>query len=309
MISITAMTATRTMSRWITNPMRIRIRPLLSSSVIKSWQPQLRSMNRTAAFYTTHRKRNNNKCCILQSSPLIQQHQPQIRYFARSSAPVDETPYDKAVTFVIGVGHSPEIAKGVVDALKEAGMSGDLLLKTVRQMAGRWEVGEDEGLDALVASVEQSMKMQDNKQIVKIQVLPPNAWKSSKDDDSDDSIDGKNPMLHRAFTVEVLEGTTLTDVAKFGTGKGASTLGEYIECACSGIMACSTCHVVIGSEEWFNKVGEPCEAEQDMLDLAYFPQPHSRLGCQIVITKDMEGLLVQIPASANNLMDFVPFQD
>jgi 2Fe-2S ferredoxin len=97
-------------------------------------------------------------------------------------------------------------------------------------------------------------------------------------------------------------------VAKFGTGEGASTLGEYIECACSGIMACSTCHVVV-DEKWFDKVGPPCEAEQDMLDLAYSPRDTSRLACQIVLTKEWDGLVVKLPKGANNLMDFVPFED
>ena len=73
-------------------------------------------------------------------------------------------------------------------------------------------------------------------------------------------------------------------------------------------MACSTCHVVI-DEKWFDKVGAPCEAEQDMLDLAYSPRETSRLGCQIVLDKTLDGLVVKIPKGANNLMDFVPFQD
>jgi len=115
-------------------------------------------------------------------------------------------------------------------------------------------------------------------------------------------------MMSRAFEVEALEGTSLTDVAKFGDGEGASTLGEYIECACSGIMACSTCHVIV-DDQWFQKVGEPTEAEQDMLDLAYSPRDTSRLGCQIVLDQKLEGLVVKIPKGANNLMDFVPFQD
>ena len=101
---------------------------------------------------------------------------------------------------------------------------------------------------------------------------------------------------------------SLTDVAKFGDGEGASVLGEMIECACSGIMACSTCHVVVQSE-WFDKVGKPSEAEQDMIDLAYNPKETSRLGCQIILKADLENAVFKMPRGANNMMDFIPFED
>jgi ferredoxin len=100
----------------------------------------------------------------------------------------------------------------------------------------------------------------------------------------------------------------LTDVAKFGEGEGAEVLSELIECACSGIMACSTCHVVV-AKEWFEKVGEPCEAELDMLDLAYNQKDTSRLGCQIVLKPEIHNAVFKIPRGANNMMDFIPFED
>ena len=237
---------------------------------------------------------------------------PQCRYLARSSGPSDETPEDKAKTFVISIGHDAKVAQGVVEALSEGGLSGEALLATVRSMAGRWEVGEDEGLEALVASVKQNLALTEGKSMVKIWCVPPNAWASGEEDDEDKHDDSENDanreaMMARAFPVEALDGTSITDVAKFGEGGGASTLGEYIECACSGIMACSTCHVVI-DPEWIDKVGMPNEDEQDMLDLAYSPRKTSRLGCQVVITKDLDGLVVRLPKGANNLMDFVPFE-
>jgi ferredoxin len=98
-------------------------------------------------------------------------------------------------------------------------------------------------------------------------------------------------MMTRAFTVQAMTGLTLTDVAKFGDGAGASELGDALECACAGIMACSTCHVVI-DPDWFDKVGEPCEDEQDMLDLAYAPRCTSRLGCQIKLDESMDGMVI-----------------
>jgi 2Fe-2S ferredoxin len=91
-----------------------------------------------------------------------------------------------------------------------------------------------------------------------------------------------------------------------GDSAEAQQLGEYLECACSGVMACSTCHVVV-APEWFSRVGAPDEAEQDMLDLAYEPQATSRLGCQLVLTPNLDGLVVHLPRSANNLMDPIPF--
>ena len=234
----------------------------------------------------------------------------QRRTLARSSGLANETPEDKARSFVIGVGHDPEVARGVVGALADAGLSGDALLATVRSMAGRWEVGEDEGLEDLVASVQKAQAITEGRKMVEFWCVPPNAWASGEGEEGQErpqSEEDRETMMARAFVVRALEGTSLTDAAKFGEGEGASTLGEYIECACSGIMACSTCHVVI-DPEWFDRVGEPEEAEQDMLDLAYSPRDTSRLGCKIVLSKDVDGLLVRLPKNANNLMDYVPFQ-
>jgi len=234
----------------------------------------------------------------------------QRRTLARSSGPANETPEDKARSFVIGVGHDPEVARGVVGALADAGLSGDALLATVRSMAGRWEVGEDEGLEDLVASVQKAQAITEGRKMVEFWCVPPNAWASGEGEEGQErpqSEEDRETMMARAFVVRALEGTSLTDAAKFGEGEGASTLGEYIECACSGIMACSTCHVVI-DPEWFDRVGEPEEAEQDMLDLAYSPRDTSRLGCKIVLSKDVDGLVVRLPKNANNLMDYVPFQ-
>lgn len=74
-----------------------------------------------------------------------------------------------------------------------------------------------------------------------------------------------------------------------------------IEGACEGSLACSTCHVIVG-EEWFDKLSEPSEDEEDMLDLAFGLRPTSRLGCQIILTKELDGLTVQLPEGVNNMM-------
>ena len=77
--------------------------------------------------------------------------------------------------------------------------------------------------------------------------------------------------------------------------------GVDIEGACEGQMACSTCHVIV-EESWFAKLAEPSEEEEDMLDLAFGLTRTSRLGCQIVITEKLDGLVVRLPESTRNLL-------
>ena len=74
-----------------------------------------------------------------------------------------------------------------------------------------------------------------------------------------------------------------------------------IEGACEGSLACSTCHVVV-DPGWFRKLAEPTEDEEDMLDLAFGLTETSRLGCQIVITEELDGLIVQLPAAPRPLL-------
>lgn len=73
-----------------------------------------------------------------------------------------------------------------------------------------------------------------------------------------------------------------------------------LEGACEGSLACSTCHVVV-AEEWFDKLKDPAEEEEDMLDLAFGLQQTSRLGCQIIISDELDGLKVHVPAETRNI--------
>ncbi|KAL4609134.1 adrenodoxin-like [Arapaima gigas] len=66
--------------------------------------------------------------------------------------------------------------------------------------------------------------------------------------------------------------------------------------ACEGTLACSTCHVIL-DEEVYNKLGPISDEEMDMLDLAYGLTDTSRLGCQICLTKSLEGITVRVPES------------
>ncbi|PWC30836.1 ferredoxin family 2Fe-2S iron-sulfur cluster binding protein [Teichococcus aestuarii] len=72
-----------------------------------------------------------------------------------------------------------------------------------------------------------------------------------------------------------------------------------IEGACEGSLACSTCHVIVGGE-WFGKLAGPTEDEEDMLDLAFDLQETSRLGCQLIMTEELDGLVVKLPAGTRN---------
>ena len=74
-----------------------------------------------------------------------------------------------------------------------------------------------------------------------------------------------------------------------------------IEGACEGSLACSTCHVIV-DPEWYGRLGEASEEEEDMLDLAFNLTRTSRLGCQIIVTEELDGLTVQLPAATRNLL-------
>lgn len=74
-----------------------------------------------------------------------------------------------------------------------------------------------------------------------------------------------------------------------------------LEGACEGSLACSTCHVVV-DPAWYDKLDEIKEDEEDMLDLAFGVTRTSRLGCQVIITENLDGLIVRLPAGSNNMM-------
>ena len=86
--------------------------------------------------------------------------------------------------------------------------------------------------------------------------------------------------------IDAEDGLTLMEVAR------DNDLG--IEGTCGGSISCCTCHVVI-EKDWFSKVGPANPDEEDMLDLAVDLQPTSRLGCQIEVTPELNGLIVNIP--------------
>ena len=74
-----------------------------------------------------------------------------------------------------------------------------------------------------------------------------------------------------------------------------------LEGACEGSLACSTCHLIV-DPDWFDKLNEIEEDEEDMLDLAFGLTRTSRLGCQIILTDALDGIVVNLPEGSNNMM-------
>jgi ferredoxin len=91
--------------------------------------------------------------------------------------------------------------------------------------------------------------------------------------------------------VEAKAGTRLLDVAW--------AAGQPLEGACEGVMACSTCHVIVGKSD-FEKLPRASDEEEDLLDLAAHATRTSRLACQIILSEGMETLDVRIPAGSKN---------
>lgn len=93
--------------------------------------------------------------------------------------------------------------------------------------------------------------------------------------------------------VEAPEGLSVLEIAH--------RHGIDLEGACEGSLACSTCHVIV-DPEWFDKLPAASDDEEDMLDLAFGLEQTSRLGCQIIFTKELDGLVVRLPAATRNMM-------
>ncbi|KAI1372786.1 ferredoxin [Hypoxylon crocopeplum] len=93
--------------------------------------------------------------------------------------------------------------------------------------------------------------------------------------------------------IAVSKGDNLLDIAQ------AHDL--EMEGACGGSCACSTCHVIVTDEDYYEKMPEPEDDENDMLDLAFGLTETSRLGCQVVMTKELDGMKVKLPSMTRNL--------
>ena len=94
--------------------------------------------------------------------------------------------------------------------------------------------------------------------------------------------------LGASKTIEVENGLTVMEGAIQNEIPG-------IDADCGGSMACATCHVYV-EEKWFNKLPKAEEAEIDMIDMAHEPKKNSRLSCQLIVSDELEGLIVTTPA-------------
>ena len=91
----------------------------------------------------------------------------------------------------------------------------------------------------------------------------------------------------KSHTIDVENGLTVMEGAVQNNIPG-------IDADCGGSMACATCHVYV-KEDWFNTVPSKTEGEDDMLDQAYEPKKNSRLSCQLTISNELDGLIVNLP--------------
>ena len=93
---------------------------------------------------------------------------------------------------------------------------------------------------------------------------------------------GNSKTLEIANGLSVMEGAIQNNV-------------PGIDADCGGSMACATCHVYV-EENWLNKVQKAEEAEVDMVDMAFEPKKNSRLSCQLIVSDELDGIIVTTPA-------------
>ena len=93
--------------------------------------------------------------------------------------------------------------------------------------------------------------------------------------------DGKPHTIEVANGLSVMEGAIQNNI-------------PGIDADCGGSMACATCHVYV-KEEWFNKLTKKEDGEEDMLDMAFEPKKNSRLSCQLMVSDQLDGLIVNLP--------------
>ena len=91
----------------------------------------------------------------------------------------------------------------------------------------------------------------------------------------------------KEHTIDVQNGLTVMEGAVQNDIPG-------IDADCGGSMACATCHVYV-KDDWYDKLDEKSEGEDDMIDQAYEPKKNSRLSCQITVSDKIEGLIVHLP--------------
>ena len=97
-----------------------------------------------------------------------------------------------------------------------------------------------------------------------------------------------NTHDNKTHTIDVQNGLTVMEGAVQNDIPG-------IDADCGGGMACATCHVYV-DEDWVQKLPQKDDGEEDMLDMAFEPKKNSRLSCQIIVSDELDGLVVNIPS-------------
>ena len=93
--------------------------------------------------------------------------------------------------------------------------------------------------------------------------------------------DGVSKIIEVEKGLSVMEGAIQNDI-------------PGIDADCGGAMACATCHVYV-EEKWLDKLPKVEDAEVDMIDMAHEPKKNSKLSCQLIVTDELEGLIVTMP--------------
>ena len=93
---------------------------------------------------------------------------------------------------------------------------------------------------------------------------------------------GNSKTIEIENGLSVMEGAVQNDIPGIDADRGGS-------------MACATCHVYV-EEKWLNKLPKAEEAEVDMIDMAYEPKKNSRLSCQLIVSEELDGLIVTTPS-------------
>ena len=97
-----------------------------------------------------------------------------------------------------------------------------------------------------------------------------------------------NTHDNKTYNIDVPSGLTVMEGAIQNDIPG-------IDADCGGGMSCATCHVYV-NEEWLDKLTVKEDGEEDMLDMAFQPKKNSRLSCQITVSDELDGLVVNLPS-------------
>lgn len=169
--------------------------------------------------------------------------------------------------FLASKGYDSQVIKGIIDAFPNKNPR----MKDIEALG-------EAGLKSLAEAVKNELKRNHHQSTI-----------------PEISIHIEAPHQKVFLDLKVREGDSFYQLARHN-----EEVSELLECACSGIAACSTCHVIV-DPEYFIRLPPAEENELDMLDLAWGVTETSRLGCQIRFNKAIDGLRVTIPEEANNL--------